>query len=54
MVLPDNYLWKNYLLQEMGRDIVHQESPNDPGEGSRLWLFKNIGNVLVKNTVRGY
>ena len=38
----------------MGQDIVRQESPNDPGECSRLWLYKDIDNVLTKNTVRGY
>uniref|UniRef100_A0A7N2LLC4 ADP-ribosyl cyclase/cyclic ADP-ribose hydrolase n=2 Tax=Quercus lobata TaxID=97700 RepID=A0A7N2LLC4_QUELO len=46
----DNHLWMHDLLQEMGRNIVHQESPNDPGERSRLWLCKDINNVLTKNT----
>ena len=50
----DNHLWMHDLLQEMGRDIVHQESPNDPGERSRLWLCEDIDNVLTKNMVRGY
>ncbi|KAM4068436.1 hypothetical protein ACJW30_12G014000 [Castanea mollissima] len=39
------------LLQEMGRDIVHQECPKDPGKRSRLWLFEDIDNVLTINTV---
>ena len=50
----DNHLWMHDLLQEMSQDIVHQESPKDPGERSRLWLCKDIDNVLTKNTVRGY
>ena len=50
----DNQLWMHDLLQEMGRDIVRQESPNDPGERSRLWLYKDVDNVLTNNTVRGY
>ncbi|KAH1149782.1 hypothetical protein GYH30_044015 [Glycine max] len=37
------------LLQEMGRNIVFQESPNDPGKRSRLWSQKDIDYVLTKN-----
>ena len=47
-------LWMHDLVQQIGQDIVRQESPNDPGECSRLWLYKDIDNVLTKNTVRGY
>ena len=39
------------LLQEMGRNIVFQESPNDPGKRSRLWSQKDIDYVLTKNKV---
>ncbi|KAL4594414.1 hypothetical protein ACB092_12G018900 [Castanea dentata] len=45
-----NELWMHDLLQEMGRDIVRQECPKDPGIRSRLWLFEDIDNVLTKNT----
>ncbi|XP_031280366.1 disease resistance-like protein DSC1 [Pistacia vera] len=38
------------LLQEMGREIVRQESVNDPGKCSRLWNHKDIYHVLTKNT----
>ncbi|CAL5192712.1 unnamed protein product [Lathyrus oleraceus] len=37
------------LLQEMGRDIVFQESPNDPSRRSRLWSQEDIDHVLTKN-----
>ncbi|RDX68598.1 TMV resistance protein N, partial [Mucuna pruriens] len=37
------------LLQEMGRNIVFQESPSDPGKRSRLWSQKDIDYVLTKN-----
>ena len=50
----DKQLWMHDLLQEMGRDIVRQECPKDPGKRSRLWLYKDIDNVLTKNMVRGY
>ena len=51
--LHKNQLWMHDLLQEMGRDIVHQECLKDPEKRSRLWLFEDIDNVLTKNTVRG-
>ncbi|KAL4594401.1 hypothetical protein ACB092_12G017700 [Castanea dentata] len=48
--LHENELWMHDLLQEMGRDIVHQECPKEPGKRSILWSFKDIDNVLTKNT----
>jgi energy-coupling factor transporter ATP-binding protein EcfA2 len=52
--LNHNHLWMHDLLQEMGQAIVRQECPQDPGKHSRLWLYKDIDNVLTKNTVRDY
>uniref|UniRef100_A0A2N9ITF1 ADP-ribosyl cyclase/cyclic ADP-ribose hydrolase n=1 Tax=Fagus sylvatica TaxID=28930 RepID=A0A2N9ITF1_FAGSY len=43
-------LWMHDLLQEMGRSIVHQECPEESGRRSRLWSFKDINNVLSKDT----
>ncbi|GFY95026.1 disease resistance protein (TIR-NBS-LRR class) family [Actinidia rufa] len=37
------------LLQEMGKEIVHRESPKEPGERSRLWNSKDSINVLKEN-----
>ncbi|XP_057445500.1 TMV resistance protein N-like isoform X2 [Lotus japonicus] len=37
------------LLEEMGKTIVFQESPNDPGRRSRLWSLEDIDQVLKKN-----
>ena len=47
-------LWMHDLVQEMGRDIVYQDCPQEPGKRSRLWLFRDIDNVLTNNTVRDY
>lgn len=44
-------LWMHDLLEEMGKNIVCQESPNDPGKRSRLWSQKDIDQVLTKNKV---
>jgi len=40
------------LLQEMGREIVRQESPDEPGKRSRLWFHKDVRDVLEKNEVK--
>ncbi|KAM5549044.1 hypothetical protein ABKV19_000454 [Rosa sericea] len=37
------------LLEEMGKDIVQQES-TEPGERSRLWHHKDVHEVLTENT----
>jgi hypothetical protein len=47
----NNKLGMHDLLQEMGRNIVFQESPNDPGRRSRLWSKEDIDSVLTKNKV---
>ncbi|XP_024163953.2 disease resistance protein RPV1 [Rosa chinensis] len=36
------------LLEEMGKDIVQQES-TEPGERSRLWHHKDVQEVLTEN-----
>ncbi|XP_075650557.1 TMV resistance protein N-like isoform X2 [Castanea sativa] len=49
--LRDNQLWMHDLLQEMGRDIVRKECPEDqPEKRSRLWLSEDIDNVFTNNT----
>ena len=40
------------LLAQMGKGIVDQECPNEPGERSRLWRHTDIYRVLKRNTVR--
>ncbi|KAI4332387.1 hypothetical protein L6164_017301 [Bauhinia variegata] len=37
------------LIQDMGTEIVRQESPNDPGQRSRLLLHEDILQVLQDN-----
>ncbi|XP_040995573.1 disease resistance protein RPV1-like [Juglans microcarpa x Juglans regia] len=45
-------LWMHDLLQDMGREIVRQESPKEPGKRSRLWFHEDVRYVLEENTVR--
>jgi hypothetical protein len=35
----------------MGKEIVRQESPKEPGKRSRLWCPEDIVQVLEENTV---
>ncbi|CAN1351457.1 Disease resistance protein RUN1 [Linum perenne] len=48
----DNKLWMHDLLQGMGREIVREESPADPGERSRVWHYEDVTDVLTSKTVR--
>ncbi|KAK9224731.1 hypothetical protein WN943_009767 [Citrus x changshan-huyou] len=49
MIISNNKIMMHDLLQEMGREIVRQESIKDPGKRSRLWHHEDIYNVLTKN-----
>ncbi|KAL8090595.1 TMV resistance protein N-like [Apium graveolens] len=42
-------LGMHHLLREMGRKIVRNRSPNNPGKYSRLWVSEEICDVLTKN-----
>ena len=44
-------LWMHDLLQELGQQIVHSESPEQPGSCSRLWLKDDVFHVLKNITV---
>nr|XP_043625427.1 disease resistance protein RUN1-like [Erigeron canadensis] len=37
------------LIREMGKQVVRQESPKDPGKRSRLWDHEDCINVLQEN-----
>lgn len=43
-------LHMHHLLQQMGREIVRQESQN-PAKRSRLWFHEDVLRVLEENTV---
>ncbi|XP_048133485.1 TMV resistance protein N-like [Rhodamnia argentea] len=38
------------LIQLMGKDIVNQECPDDPGKRSRLWIFEDVVEILCEDT----
>ncbi|KAH0977681.1 hypothetical protein GBA52_027400 [Prunus armeniaca] len=43
-------IWMHDLIQEMGKEVVRQESPTEPGKRSRLWFHKDVYHVLTENT----
>ncbi|KEH15756.1 disease resistance protein (TIR-NBS-LRR class) [Medicago truncatula] len=45
-----NFLTLHDLIEDMGKEIVRLESPDQPGERSRLWSAKDIAEVLEENT----
>ncbi|BBN69490.1 Putative disease resistance TIR-NBS-LRR class protein [Prunus dulcis] len=38
------------LARKTGQGIVHKESPDDPGQRSRLWFYKDVIQVLMEST----
>ncbi|KAG2668404.1 hypothetical protein I3760_15G158900 [Carya illinoinensis] len=47
----DERLQMHDRFRDMGRDIVRQESPQNPGARSRLFFHKDVREVLEKDTV---
>nr|WIL60026.1 nodulation protein [Melilotus officinalis] len=45
----DDYVKLHDLIEDMGKEIIRQESPNKPGEHSRLWFRDDIAIVLKEN-----
>ncbi|KAM0040962.1 putative TIR domain, P-loop containing nucleoside triphosphate hydrolase [Helianthus debilis subsp. tardiflorus] len=48
-----NKLMMHQLVQEMGRDLVRQESPDKPWERSRLWCHEESFKVLKQKKGQG-
>ncbi|KAI5343229.1 hypothetical protein L3X38_011105 [Prunus dulcis] len=46
----DDSILMHNSLENLGKDIVHKESSNDPGQRSRLWFYKDIKQVLTEST----
>ncbi|XP_024164788.1 disease resistance protein RPV1 isoform X2 [Rosa chinensis] len=44
------HIFMHDLLEEMGKKIVHNESPKEPGRRSRLWYHSDVRQVLTENT----
>lgn len=51
IALKNNELWMHDVIQEMGREIVRKQCPEEPGRRTRLYTLEDIRHVLEKNTV---
>uniref|UniRef100_A0A803Q3N9 ADP-ribosyl cyclase/cyclic ADP-ribose hydrolase n=1 Tax=Cannabis sativa TaxID=3483 RepID=A0A803Q3N9_CANSA len=43
-------IWMHDLLQELAKQIVSEESPQEPGKRSRLFLHRDVHEILDKNS----
>jgi hypothetical protein len=51
--VDNGYLNMHDLIEDMGREIVRQEAPNNPAKRSRLWFHQDVIDVLsANNSVR--
>ncbi|XP_008222874.1 PREDICTED: TMV resistance protein N-like [Prunus mume] len=50
----EEYIQMHDLLEEMGKDIVKQESPTEAGGRSRLWFYEDVKHVLTNNTLESF
>jgi len=50
----NNKLEMHPLLRDMGREIIRQSWPEEPGKRSRLWFQDDVKHVLKENTVRTF
>ncbi|XP_061356990.1 disease resistance protein Roq1-like [Gastrolobium bilobum] len=48
-ISKDDKVTLHDLIEDMGKEIVRQESPKEPGKRSRLWFHKDIVQVLEGN-----
>ncbi|MED6146131.1 hypothetical protein PIB30_031723 [Stylosanthes scabra] len=48
-IYKNGYVTQHDLIQDMGREIVRQESPENPSGRSRLWLPEDVMQVLQQN-----
>ncbi|XP_057446544.1 disease resistance protein RUN1-like isoform X5 [Lotus japonicus] len=49
-ITHSGYVTLHDLIEDMGKEIVRQESPQEPGNRSRLWFHEDIFEVLEQNT----
>ncbi|XP_048428572.1 disease resistance protein RPV1-like isoform X1 [Pyrus x bretschneideri] len=49
-ISSDDVLEMHDLLEELGHEIVRQESIKEPGGRSRLWSYEDVHHVLTKKT----
>ena len=54
ITISNEELQMHELLQELGKKMVRDQSPEEPGLWSRIWLHKDFFQVLMTETVTSY
>ncbi|XP_048431408.1 TMV resistance protein N-like isoform X1 [Pyrus x bretschneideri] len=49
ITIEGNRILMHDLLEKMGKSIVYEESPTEPGKRSRLWFHEDVYHVLTEN-----
>ena len=47
-----NKIMMHDLLRDMGREIVRENHPKEPGKCSRVWLHEDVFDILTNQEVR--
>uniref|UniRef100_A0A1J3DZN0 Putative WRKY transcription factor 19 n=1 Tax=Noccaea caerulescens TaxID=107243 RepID=A0A1J3DZN0_NOCCA len=50
LTIPHNTVDMHRYIQATGREIVRQESPNEPGKRSRLWNAEEVVDVFLNDS----
>ncbi|XP_031386816.1 TMV resistance protein N-like [Punica granatum] len=50
VTFEDNKVKMHGMIEDMGKEIVRQEAPQEPGERSRLWFHEDVLHVLTEDT----
>ncbi|XP_030468444.1 TMV resistance protein N-like isoform X2 [Syzygium oleosum] len=45
--------WMHDQLRDLGREIVHRESPENPGERSRIWIKEEAFHAIRSKEMKG-
>jgi len=54
ITIRNHEIFMHEMLQELGKKIVRQQFPFQPGSWSRLWLYEDIYSVMMTETVTRY
>ena len=52
ITFSNNKVLMHPSIQQMGQEVVYQESPKEPGRRSRLWRSEDVHYILSSNQVR--
>ncbi|XP_010039452.2 disease resistance protein RPV1-like [Eucalyptus grandis] len=51
-IIEDNKFWMHDQLRDLGREIVRNENPINPGKRSRLWIYGEILDTITTKEIK--